>query len=197
MFIKKKHTANKNILLLIAFISFLFLLTSCNKDNENDFSKEAPYDFSKEEPFIIVTYSIAGPDTLINFYPTVVSMDVEGNVTLSSKSYSDIEIAEDAPKVKTKVSKSEVEHVQEMIESYKFWQQEDNISDNNSVDGDFTKITVNLDSESKTVGGLNPDDEAFHELAEHILYDYIDNDDFQAWKSEIKQYILDKNPDIQ
>lgn len=186
--------------LITIFICTIFL-ASCNQQS-NDTTKESTIiasnkklDYATEEPFIITSTSYAGEvevGAVENSYSNTVSIDTDGNVTLYAEEYNN----EDAPMVETTISKSEVENVQKLIEATSFWELEEDISDNDSNDGHKIQITVQLMDESKTVRGLNPLNEAFNELGEHVYYHYIDLDQHKEWEKEIEQYILEVDPDV-
>lgn len=178
----------KRILLLFTIFPLTtLLLVSCQQ----------ALDFAEEEPFVIVTTNYGGENTIEHFYPRNLSIDAEGNVTLYSEAYSEIVMGDDAPTVETTISESEVKHIQEMIEEYDFWKQDEDIGDHNSNDGTNIKMTVNLTDDSKTVGGYNPLDEEFNELTHYIYYEYIDAYEHSDWEEEIKEHIIEMNPDIE
>lgn len=186
---------NKKLLYFV-FIC-LILLVSCNKIDEDapDLQDET-YNYATDEPFIIVSSSIAGPDTIINFYPTIISIDVDGNVKLYSETYNDVIIQDDAPTVETTIDASKVADIQERLEAYHFLKKSEDISDDNSVDGDFNYITLNLTDDSKTVGGLNTLDEDFLAIFNEVS-SIIEKKDKAAWAEEIKQHIVEVNPDVE
>lgn len=174
---------NKIRLFPLLMLLTIFLI-SCNQE----------LDYATDEPFIIVSSSIAGPDTAENFYPTIISLDVDGNLTLYSEPSDDIKMAEDRPIFETTISKSEVEQVQQLLETNHFWKMEEDVSDDGSVDGGFTNVTVQLVDDEKAVGGLNPRNEEFLEIATTVR-NYADGDERAKWREEIEAHILEMNPE--
>ncbi len=145
-------------------------------------------------PFIIFSYTPAGPDEYRNMFTRNYSITENGKLALYTESEDRIEIGDDAPVYKAQLQKDEVEKLKQLIEKNKFWTLKEDLSDNNSVDGSFLNITVNLTDQSKTVGGLNPYDSGFKEIADYV-FDLIDYEDYIQWDSEITDYIFKTNPD--
>lgn len=155
-----------------------------------------PYDYATDEPFITISSASAGLEERINFYPTIISMDVEGNVTLYSAPFDKVLIMDDAPVFETKVSKEKVKEIQAMVEQYHFMRKRRNISDKSSLDGGYQYITVNLKDTSKTVGGRNTLDEEFLDLFDAVS-STIDKEDASKWHKELKEYIVKEYPSME
>ncbi len=172
---------------LVISILFLILTSGC--------SKKLDYDYATDEPFIVVSSSIAGPDIARNFYPTNISLYDNGKLVLHTESTKDIFIGEDAPVVELEVEKSEVDSIKRLMKKNGLWELGD-VSDNDSVDGSFLYITVNLIDESKTVGGLNPNNDSFNEIFDSVS-DLVDSEDYRLWHEEINDYIIEKNPELE
>jgi len=113
---------------------------------------------------------------------------------LYSEPSDDIKMAEDRPIFETTISKSEVEQVQQLLETNHFWKIEEDVSDDGSIDGSFTYVTVQLVDDEKTVGGLNPRNEEFLEIATTVR-SYADGDEQAKWREEIEAHILEMNPE--
>lgn len=174
------------IRIMSIYILLAILMTGCSKD----------LDYATDKPFIIKSTSIAGPDTTKNFYPTIISLDMDGNVTLYSEPTKAIHMAEDRPMYETTISESELEQMKDLIEGNKFWKMKENISDYNSDDGSYSYMTVQLTNDSKTVGGLNTLNEQYLEIAA-MLNSYVDEDERSKWQTAIEEHILAMNPEFE
>lgn len=179
--IEKVGIIIKKISLLL--LTILLLLVGCQK-----------LDFEREGPFAVYTYYILGPDDYRNFYQTVISVYDDGQVLLTTKENDDLQIGPDAPRVETKVNREQIVELQQLIETNKLWQSEEDLSDYDSVDGASQYITIHLTDESKTIGGQNPNDESFLKVFNYIHH-LIDPDEFSAWHDDIREYIYERNPD--
>jgi len=150
--------------------------------------------YETDGPFIIFSHSPAGPDEYRNMFARNYSITENGKLTLYTESEDRIKIGDDAPVYEAQLQKSEVEKLKQLIEKNKFWNLQEDVSDDNSVDGSFLSITVNLTDQSKTVGGLNPNDSKFTEIADYI-FNLIDVEDYRQWEEEIMNYIFKMNPE--
>src|SRR5699024_982114 len=145
----------------------------------------------KNEPFIIASWSPAGPDHILNFYPRKVSISNDGTLRMFTEQTKNIKIGDDAPIVEKQLDTSEVEKVKELIEKNKYWKLNENL-DSDSLDGSYSYITVNLTDQTKTVGGLNPIEPRFEEIFDYV-FDLVGSNN---WSEEIKEHILEMNPEL-
>lgn len=171
---------------MIIFMLLFAFMGGCSKN----------LDFATDEPFIVVSSSIAGPDIARNFYPTNISLYDNGKLVLHTETTEKIVIGEDAPIVKMQLEENEVDNVKRLIKKNEFWKFKEDVSDDDSVDGSFLYITVNLTDESKTVGGLNPDHPEFNDIADYVRK-LVSDDDYRWWNKEIKEYIIETNPELE
>ncbi|MCJ7842812.1 hypothetical protein MUB24_18390 [Lederbergia sp. NSJ-179] len=130
-------------------------MTSCSQKTNDE----------TDEPFIIVTFSLAGSDDVRNMFPRNYSIFENGKLVLYTEPERKLKIGRGAPVYETQLRKEEVEKLKQLIEQIIFGY----LSDHGSVDGRFLYIPVNLTDESKKVGGLNPNDPKFIEIADYVF----------------------------
>lgn len=167
--------------LFILLLSF-FLIGCSDKTN-----------YTTDEPFIIVTYLPARLDDYRNTYPVNYALYEDGAFLMYTDEDDRLIINDDAPKYETKLNDYRVGKVKEMIQENKIWKLPRDISVD-SEDGAFYSMTVNLTDKSKTVSGLNPDNESFFDIVNYMrnLGDKADRND---WFDDIEEYIWKNNPD--
>ena len=152
------------------------------------------YDYETEGPFIIVTTSPAGPDDYRNFFPRNISIHSDGTLRIYTKSFDEFIIGKDAPIFETQLEEEQVETLKELIKKHNFLKMEENLEDPTVMDGGYEYITVILSDTSKKVGGLNPTDPAFSEIKDYV-YELVDNDSYNNWLQQVKEYIFERYPD--
>lgn len=176
---------NKNVGSFLAVMLLLSVFVSCSKHTN----------YATDEPFIVLKSSPAGPDHIKNFYPRYLGIYDDGRLVLYSEETDDIKMGVDAPTFEKKITDEEVEKVKEAIEKNKFWRLKENLSDDNSVDGGFSYVTVNLTDKTKRVGGLNPQNKRFSEIKKYV-YSLLDDGEYRRWIEDIEAHILQMNPEF-
>ncbi len=142
---------------------------------------------------MVASHTPAGPDHVLNMYTTIYTIDLGGNLTVSTEETANISLGNDAPVLEMKVDEQAVEQLQALIEKNEFWEMPENVEDRSVLDGESQYITVHLEEESKKVGGLNPSHEGFLEITDYI-FSLVDSDKYATWKKDIQAHIYEMNP---
>lgn len=169
---------------LVLLMLFTLILAGCSEE----------YNYETEGPFIIVTTSPAGPDDYRNFFPRNISIHSDGTLRIYTESFGELIIGKDAPIFVTQLEEEQVETIKELIEKHNFLKLEENLEDPAVMDGGYEYITVVLSDTSKKVGGLNPNHEALSEIIDYV-YELVDNDSYNYWRQQVKEYIYERYPD--
>lgn len=172
----------RNSIFLTMLLSALLLIGCNSKTN-----------YAIDEPFIIVSYAPAGPDDYRNLYPVHYALYDDGTFHMYSEEANRMNFGDDAPRYETQVNEYRVGKVKELIDEKKFWKLNKDITVD-SEDGSFHYITVNLTDKSKTVGGLNPENENFFAIGDYVKT-LGDKEERRKWIEDIENYIWEKNPD--
>lgn len=166
---------------IIGLIVLMIVLVGCGERT----------DYETEGPFVVMTYAPAGPDHVLNLYARHISIDENGILTIYTEPTETIELGEDPPIAQIEISEEEVNRVKELIERSSFSDFEADISDMEVMDGSSVHITVHWSGESKRVGGWNPSDPAFTEIADYIFE--LASDEIGEWEDEIEAHIEKMN----
>ena len=169
-------------LIMLAIVSVI-LATGCGKK----------VNYATDEPFIIVTSYSAGPEDVRNMFKRNVSVSEDGTLVLYTEPEEEIKLGDDAPMLEVELTKNEVAEIKNAIAKNKFWTMKENLSDYNIQDGGYLYVTVNLVEESKTVGGLNPNNERLNDISHHVRR-LIPKEAYRQWDEEITEHIFEMNP---
>ena len=149
------------------------------------------YNYILDEPFVIATSYSAGADDYRNMYDHNISLDQDGNLVLYTTGNSDIILGDDVPVLEVQLDEAQVKKVEAVIQEQSFWKLPEDVS-TPSEDGGYRYVTVNAESTSKKVGGLNPDHPQFTEIHQYI-FSLVDDEDYKKWQEEVEEYIWEKN----
>lgn len=169
-------------LTLVMALSYIFMASCSQKTN-----------YETEKPFIVVTTSPAGEGDYRNFFTRNYSIYSSGKLILYTKANEKLNIDDDAPVFETQLESEKIEKLKKLIEKNKFWKLEEDQSDNDSADGTFHYITINLTDQSKTVGGLNPNNPNFTGISDYVIH-LVRDEDYKIWEKTKQDYILKRNP---
>lgn len=164
-----KHTIKRHLFL---FSILIVLLVGCNNS----------YKYTTDGPFVTASISPAGPDDFRNLIGGYLSISLDGSLILSNDESYEV----DEPTLEIQLTKKEIREVQKKIKEYNFRKLPDDVSVP-SEDGSHYHIQVNFLDDSKKVKGWNPDDKNFNEL-HHYLFSLVDDDEYDAWLTEIEEY---------
>ncbi|SDZ09605.1 hypothetical protein SAMN05421736_10658 [Evansella caseinilytica] len=173
----------KRCIKLFPFLILLLVMTGCNETTN----------YEADGPFIVVTSSPAGEDDFRNLFSRNYAIYENGKLIVYTEPESKLKVGDDAPVYESQLKEEEVDQLKQLIEKNKFWKFHEDLSDNDTQDGSFLYVTIHLTDQSKTVGGLNPNNPKFIEIADYV-FDLISDDDDELWEEEITDHIFKMNP---
>jgi len=172
----------------ILIIFCITMLVACHMKQKNNYETEGP--------FIEVTYYKGGEIFYLESFPRIHAVDDNNKLTLYSETEPDDDfiIGDDAPSFETELTDEEVEHIKSLIEKNNFWNLEEPLADDGSMDADSIYITVHLTDESNTIGGYSPADLGFREISKYVS-NLVDYEDYKQWVEDMEAHILELNPE--
>ncbi|GAB2536726.1 hypothetical protein [Gracilibacillus alcaliphilus] len=151
---------------------------------------DAESDFSTDQPVIIATTAPAGPIQIHESFYRNIALYEDGRVNVYSTEENDGDIDPKAPIIEVQIVPEQVQQVKKSITDHSFHTLTEDLS-TNSEDGRFAYLTVNYTDHSKSVGGLNPDHQAFLEIQDEVM-EVIPDGVYKKWLEETMNYMMEK-----